>query len=61
MSDVKANYLTNLRDFYGFRYQKQTAYTLGFAVIGIFLFGFGFALAQVVLFAIGFTLNKLYP
>lgn len=61
MVDVKANYLTNLRDFYGFRSQKKTAYTLGFAVIGSLLFGLAFALTQVVLFAVGFILNKLYP
>lgn len=61
MADIKTNYLTNLRDFYGFRSKKKTAYTLGFAVIGSLLFGFAFAITQVVLFATGFTLNKIYP
>lgn len=61
MADVKTNYLTNLRDFYGFRSKKKTAYTIGFAVIGSLLFGFAFALTQVVLFSVGSILNKLYP
>jgi hypothetical protein len=59
--DDKTNYLTNLRDFYGFRSKKKTAYTLAFAVIGSLLFGFAFAITQVVLFATGFILNKIYP
>lgn len=61
MAASKANYLTGLRDYYGFRSKRNTCYGLGFAVIGSFLFGSAFALSQVALFVAGFTLNKLYP
>ncbi|WP_286236548.1 hypothetical protein, partial [Vibrio fluvialis] len=61
MDASKTNYLTGIRDYYGFRTKKNTVYAFVFAVIGSLLFGSAFALTQVALFVAGFTLNKLYP
>lgn len=61
MAVMKANYLTGIRDYYGFRTKKNTAYALVFAAIGSLLFGSAFALTQVAFFAAGLILNKLYP
>lgn len=56
-----SNYLTLLRNTYGFRTRTNTVLAVSFAVVGSLMFGTAFAVFQALLFAAGFTLNKLYP
>ncbi|BBM67952.1 hypothetical protein VA249_45980 (plasmid) [Vibrio alfacsensis] len=60
MSENK-NYLTGVRDYYGFRSTNKTVATLALTIMGTVLFGHGFAIAQTILFGLGIYLNKKYP
>lgn len=55
------NYLTTVRDFYGFTSVGKTIYSLFFAIVGSYFFGSYFAACQVLIFILGVGLRIKYP
>ncbi|GIB04588.1 hypothetical protein [Vibrio cholerae] len=62
MSSCKRdNYLTTVRDFYGFTSVGKTIYSLFFAIVGSYFLGSYFAACQVLIFILGVGLRIKYP
>lgn len=61
MQKNQANYLSSVRNFYGFRTKGNTIAAILLSIVGTLLFGYGFAVCQIFLFALGIYLSKKYP
>lgn len=61
MKSKRDNYLTFVRDFYGFQSAKDTFASLVFAIVGTGLLGPYFAATQIGLFILAVVLKIKYP